>query len=178
MKKSSLLGAVCACLLSSGITTQVFASSILSPTSVINNTLGVWGGYSVETMIDQSGLITGFDSGVTDFDSYISSNPLHLSPSNSNTWASAYNATAGIVDFDLGSVFSVSDFAMWGDNGVGTTSAPKNFNLFSSVTPDFSSAVSLGSFIGAPSSNGDIPVQVFSFALTDARYIRFEIIDN
>lgn len=161
-------------------TANTLASVIVSPINIINNSLGEFPGYSDDRMIDQSGLSTGFTSGVTDFDTYISTNPTHLSTNSSRSYASPISVTSGVIDFDLGSIFTVNDFVMWGDNSLTSTSrGPKDFALYASMSSDFSGAINLGSFTSAtPPIPTNIPAEVFSFAATSARYIRLEIINS
>lgn len=58
--------------------TSTRASVVLSPIAVLQNTAGFCCDANDNgNMIDRSGLINPFVSGVTDFDSYIGQNPMH-----------------------------------------------------------------------------------------------------
>lgn len=61
-------------------------------------------------MIDQSGLSSSYTSGVTNFDTYLASNPTHNSTLTTG-WESGFAITTGNVDFDLGSSVTVSRMA-------------------------------------------------------------------
>ena len=94
------------------------AAAILSPTSVVANTLGeLAAGFEDENLINQSGLSSGFTSGVTDFGTYIGSSPTHLGPGNSGSvgYASPNSITTGDIEFDLGGVFQITRMVLWND---------------------------------------------------------------
>lgn len=101
--------------------TNVSSTEILSPAAVINNTLGEVNANTVAgNIINQSGLSASFTSRVTDFATYIAGNPTHAPLSSGNFLSTLIaNGTAGILDFDLGGLFGVSNFIMWGDNAGG-----------------------------------------------------------
>jgi len=157
------------------------ATAILSPNAVINNTLGVCcvGGEEFR-MIDQSGLSVGFNSGLSDLAVYLGAGPTHVANVFGTLWTS--NSRSGLVDFDLGSVYSVADFVLWNDaNQGGASSGIRNFRLHASLVADFSVSTLLGAFVGElgpPFPGPPIPAELFSFAAADARYIRLEIIDQ
>ncbi|MEZ5502865.1 MAG: PEP-CTERM sorting domain-containing protein [Halioglobus sp.] len=155
------------------------ATLILSPVATANNTMGQFSVLLAPgNMINQSGLNTPFVSGVTDYDSYIAANPTHANLASGNAFASPSGITSGSIDFDLGDIFNIDKFVLWSDNpGGDTSSAPKNFSLLASITSDFTSSISLGSFVGSVGSS-PIAAQVFSFDSTDARFVRWTIIDQ
>ncbi len=124
------------------------AEVIVSPASYFNNTMGVWSGNGgVNTMdlaIDQSGLSTGFVSGVTDLTSYLGANPTHQSTATSY-WISASGAAGGSVDFDLGSTLPITRFVLWQANEYADEQID-GFTIFTSSVSDFSSSTDVGSF--------------------------------
>ena len=92
------------------------ADVIRSPTSVISNSAGDYSAtFSSTNMINQSGLSVGFTSGVTNFDTYIASNPTETAY-DSNGWDSLPGPTYPItIGFDMGAVYSLSRLALWND---------------------------------------------------------------
>jgi hypothetical protein len=151
---------------------MVDASVILSPTSVVNNTFGeLHSSFAVTNLINQSGLSTGFVSGVTDFDAYLAGSPTHANPSFSSGGGFASqsnNVNTGTIDFDLGSIYTLHRFALWNDQDI---QALGNFTLEVSNDPGFATATSLGSFSGVV----DIPpivAQVFDLSDASGRYVR------
>src|SRR4030042_1951088 len=68
---------------------QIWAGQITSPTDVINNTMGEFSeSFRDDFMIDQSGLSSGFISGVVDFDIYLSGTPTHAFDQTNVGWGS------------------------------------------------------------------------------------------
>ncbi len=155
-------------------TTQVNADVVVSAVSTSNNTLGV--NKSPDQMIDQSGLLTPFTSGLTDLATYLGSNPLHASTNPGNLFASVANS--GSIDFDLGSAFNIGTFILWGDDQLAApqpNGSPKDFSLVGSLLPDFSVSTVLGSFTGAAANGSPILAQTFNFSGANVRYIRWNI---
>ena len=154
-------------LLSFAGSAPAFAGAILSPVAVVGNTLGLAGG-STGHLIDHSGLSANFISGQTDYDTYIGAGPTHAVVSASTGWASSANTTPGYLEFDLGSAFSISAFAMWTQN---SNLAVNNFTLISASDTGFTSGVTnLGTF------NAAIGLNAQSFAVTGAgEFVRLQV---
>lgn len=91
---------------------------MLSPTAVLGTDLGTFSGEVPLThLIDQSGIEIPFISGATDFDSYFApANQTFALNSPASNWQSAVDfdlPQQGWIDFDLGSVRTVSKLAIW-----------------------------------------------------------------
>ncbi len=157
-------------ILTSGI---INAGVITSPTAVISNDFGEYSGYSQDNMINQSTLSTGFVSGVTDFDTYASGNPM----ANCNNCSPYYFGQSGIasgnIDFDLGGIFSVDQFGLWNGSYRGIT----NVELFTSLTADFAISTSVGVFSPTYGGNANLDegLQVFDLLDTNAQFVRLSI---
>ena len=158
---------------------RAHADLVMSPVSVVNNTLGSFSAdYAPEYLIDQSGLSDSFTSGVTNFDSYISSNPRANTTGNQNHFFSSSGNTTGQMDFDLGDTFSIERLALWNIGG-STISNLNSFTVFTSETLDFSSATNAGTFSAHnTTSRAIVPVQVFDLTDSEARYVRMQINSN
>ncbi|WP_309734564.1 discoidin domain-containing protein [Chamaesiphon sp. OTE_75_metabat_556] len=142
---------------------------IFSPVSgVINN--GGPGFGSLADTYNQNGLATNFVSGVTDFDSYLALNPTHTFAYSGNEWFSNFGTQSTTVTYDLGSVRSIDRLALWNEDASGIG----RLNLaYSTDNITFSSlAAGLTPFNNA--LNSAYPADVFAFATTNARYVRFE----
>jgi hypothetical protein len=145
------------------------AQQIVSATSGTINSGGPGFGSLTDT-INQSGLSTGYVSGVTDFNSYIAGNPTHTVVFNGNEWFSNQGSNSASVTYDLGSAMGIDALALWNEeaSGIGT------LNLFSSL--DGVLFTSLGSF--NPTNNpldANYLAQVFNFGAVDTRYFRFDM---
>lgn len=130
-------------------------------------------GYGIEHSFDQSGLSINYVSGVTDFDSYIASNPYH-SYLAANDWFSSgsnwyQNAT---IEFDLGSVKSVDGFALWNEENAGIRQA--NVSI-SSDGVNFTSLMTVNPLWNNWTVTQYLP-ETFGFTAVDARYFRMELI--
>ena len=151
------------------------AGTIISPVAVINNTAGVVGdGISqITNAIDHSGLTIPFISGVTDFNTYIGTNPTHSwIYVDSAEWFSRPGVTAGTVDFDLGAAYTVNQLALWNEEFSGLLT----LNVTTSNDPLFGTGTVVGNF--NPTDNPfdqNYPAEVFALASTTAQYVRFEM---
>lgn len=119
---------------------------------------------------NQSGLSIGYTSLVTDFDTYIASNPLHDSLTQTNRWTST--SLPASIDFDLGGSYPIDRIAFWDQGtGIGSTLA---FTLIAADNAAFTNPTTLGNFnpvaVGDPSA---VAAQVFNFPSTQAQFVRF-----
>jgi hypothetical protein len=109
------------------------SSIILSPSSAAAFTDGsmtvrneFFGLYPLTNTVNQSGLLTGFTSGVTDFDAYMAGNPLHTylvgALGSGNEWFTDDDSRGAVLWFDLGQVWAVDRVALWNEetNGIGS----------------------------------------------------------
>ena len=149
------------------VSTEASASAISSPTAVIGNSMGT-AGDSTAHLIDESGLSILFTSGVTDFNTYIGSGPTHDVNADPNAWAGLGGPALGFLEFDLGSVYQLTDFVLWTQsNG----NAVDSFNLFSAPDASFSTGVTnLGAFNAAIG----LGAQVFAFSAT-SQFIKLQV---
>jgi hypothetical protein len=91
---------------------------MISPIEVTENTLGTYSQTNrVSKMLDQSGLVSRFNSGSTDFNTYFSSGQdLTANPASTNIWKSLATFTlplTGYLEFDLGKNYTVDQIAIW-----------------------------------------------------------------
>ncbi|GHF19114.1 hypothetical protein GCM10017044_12080 [Kordiimonas sediminis] len=154
----------------------VFAMSMSAHAAVIFSASGATinsggpGSGSIADTYNQSGLLSGYIDGVTDFDVYMATNPMHSFVFAGNEWFGNQGTTSASVTYDFGSVRSVDAVALWNEesSGIGI------LDLFWSVNNvDF---FSLSSGI-TPTDNplADYSADVFSFTSVDAQYIRFDM---
>ena len=147
------------------------AGVIFSPASGVINSGGPGFGTLTET-INQAGLLSNFVSGVTDFDTYLATNPLHTLVFSGNEWFSNSGTTSASVTYDLGSLTNIDRLALWNEesSGIGT------LDLFHSSDGINFAPLALGL---KPTDNpyADYPADVFSFASVNTRYIRFDMSD-
>jgi hypothetical protein len=133
--------------------------------------------YSPVHVRDQSGLSVGYTSLVTDFDTYIASNPTHFSASTAFSWLSN-NIVTGNFDFNLGGTFTIQSFALW-NNGENVGGNVAGFELLAANNAAFSGATSLGVFNATPSGpDTAVRPEVFTFNPTSAAFVRMRITSN
>ena len=151
---------------------------ILSPTAIASNTMGTFPccGYTDASMINHSGLLTPFVSGVTDFNTYLAGNPQHTVDSFCCEWFSPDGVMSGSVTFDLGGLYTVDRVAAWADEyaGFGTTNVLTSVNniafaLVGTFTPTNHPSLAEG----GPITYG---ADVAALIATQARYVRFDIL--
>lgn len=151
---------------------------MISPQSVVYNSMGEYNAdYSPQKMIDHSGLITDFTSGVTELSAYLENTYTGaVSDSYSNAVGSfASNGTTnGYIDFDLGGEYELTTFLLWNDSDY---QGINNFQLLVDDDPSFSNPKLLGNFSASYSSGWNIPLQQFTFNKATGRYVRLEIFD-
>lgn len=155
--------------LSLSVSLPSFAGVILSPISVDTNIVGSQGELNT---IDQTGLSATFLSGVSDFSSYIAGEPTHFLNGPGDSWTAPIGSLPGNLDFDLGSIYSLAQTALWtATSGFGID----NFDLFIASVVDFSDATLIGNFsaIETPQQSV-IGVQVFD-TVAVGRYIRMGV---
>ena len=128
---------------------------------------------------NQSGLSTGYTSLVTDFDTYIASNPTHNSNVSANKWSSGFGFLPGNFDFSLGGTFTIQSYALWGLGG-GQVEGIDAFDLLADDNAAFSSPTVLGSFTANLNTGPTTAVlpEVFTFAPTSASFVRMRITSN
>ena len=121
---------------------------------------------------NQAGLSSNYVSGVTDFDTYIASNPMHTWVFACCEWFSNQGASSASVTYDLGLTQGVNALALWNEesSGIGT------LDLYGSSDGISFFSLSLGlTPIDNPSGDFDYPAQVFNFSSANVRYIRFDM---
>jgi hypothetical protein len=158
-----------ACALVFLLSAPADAGFVLQSTAASTN-MGSSNGTSPTNAINQSGLSSGYTSGVTNFDAYIAANPTN-DGTNANRWISNAIAT-GNFDFTLSGPTIIESFALW-NNGAATSSV-QNFTLLAADDPSFGTFTLLGSFTAAQAT----APQVFTFTATSATYVRMQITSN
>lgn len=151
-----------------GFVNTATAGPIFSATSAVCNA-GCPGFGSLTETFDQSGLFTGYTSGVTDFDTYIASNPIHNLVFSGNEWFSNSGTSTATVTYNFGSVLGFDALALWNEDisGIGSLEL-----LISSDGSSFTSLVA-GLNPANNTDNVNYGAEVFSFGAVSAQYVRF-----
>lgn len=165
------IGAACLALaLTAGGSTAQGQAIVGAVDGVINS--GGPGFGSLANTWNQSGLLSNYVSGVTDFDTYIASNPMHTWIFSCCEWFSNENATSASVTYDLGLTQGINALALWNEesSGIGlldlygSSDGINFFSLSLGLTP-----------FDNPHGDFDYPAEVFSFSSANVRYIRFDM---
>jgi hypothetical protein len=147
----------------------VQAGVIIAPVGGVIDSGGPGSGSLADTY-NQNGLLTGYVNGVTDFDAYMALHPMHTLIFAGYEWFGNYGTDSAVVTYDLGSVMSISKLALWNEesSGIGL------LNLYWSTDNVTFSPLALGL---TPTDNplADYPADVFAFAPTSTRYVRFDM---
>lgn len=148
------------------------AGLIVSATNAFINSSGPGFG-SINDVINQNGLSIGYNSGVTDFDTYIASAPSHTIVFSGAEWFSNSGSRSASVTFDLGALLNIASFALWNEevSGIG------RLNVFYSADN-----ISFSQILNnvAPNNNPlntSYTAEVFSFDTITTRYLRFDMSD-
>jgi hypothetical protein len=151
---------------------SVPVGAIISPVSATIDAGGPGFG-SINDTVNQRGLTSTFTSGVTNFDTYLATTPLHTDIFAGFEWFSNAGTTGATVTYDLGAVITIDRLALWNEesSGIGTLSL-----LSSKDGVTFTPLVS-----GLhPTDNplADYPADVFAFTPTGARFVRLVASDS
>ena len=141
--------------------TALDAQTMLSPVAISGSNLGVYNDtVPFINMINQSGVLTPFVSGVTSFDTYFAKPGQVFAESGNGgiyNWSSELASDLGVqgyVDFDLGASYSISKVAIWNrsmksvklqvfDNANGPIQTADTFQLINRLSFTFSYAVDI-----------------------------------
>lgn len=152
-----------------GLVQSAAAGVIIAPTSGVINSGGPGFG-SLNNTFNQAGLLTSYMAGVTDFDAYLATNPLHSLIFAGYEWFGNLGAGSSSVTYDFGSVVTVDRLALWNEESTGIGL----LDLFYS-TDGVNFSPLLSGLVPTDHAVVNYPADVFSFAPTSMRYIRFDM---
>lgn len=146
------------------------AGPIFSAVSATINSGGPGFG-SINDTFNQNGLITGYTSGVTDFDTYIAGNPIHSLVFSGNEWFSNLGSQSASVTFNFGGLKSFDRLALWNEDFSGIGS------LTLLTSNDGFTFTNLVAGLSPPDNLNDANygADVFSFGAVTAQYVRFDM---
>lgn len=142
---------------------------IVSAVSGVINSGGPGFG-ALSSTFDQSGLLSGYTSGVTLFDTFLASGPLH-GTAFADEWFSNIGTTSASVTYNLGSVMNINRLALWNDEGVGAAT----FDLFGSVNGVDFFALALGLIPTDHTTLDPYLADVFGWAGQNLQFVRMDI---
>lgn len=146
------------------------AGVIVSASSAVINS-GAPGFGSIADTHNQNGLFVDYISGVTDFDAYISTDPLHTFVFTSSEWFSDTPRTSASVTYNLGAERRIAALALWNEEFAGAS----GFNLLSSRNGiNFSLVASALQPSDNPEDTKYGP-DVFSFSAVNAQFLRLDL---
>jgi hypothetical protein len=129
-------------------------------------------GTTISNITNQSGLSATYTSGVTDFDSYVSTT-IHNNGINTNFWV--FGGTSGVITFNLGASYTLDALALWPLNAASSVTV-RGFSLYADTDANTSNlGTLLGSFNAVDASSTPTAAQVFNFSATDTQYIQLQI---
>lgn len=170
-QRTLAVGAILLCMLFTAAISE--AGTIRSPVAAPVNTGGEFGATTdIGNTFDQSGLSSGFTSGVDDFDTYIATNPMHTPSFEDNEWFTPEGVNSATVIYDLGAEYSILRLALWNEDAAGI----ETMDVSTSNDVSFTTSTSVGSF--NPFDNPaviDYPAEVFDLMDSNARYVRLEV---
>lgn len=169
MSRPLVASAVLAAALS--VSATAWADVIISPNSVAASSSDPEAP-AINT-INQSGLLSPFVSGVTDFDAYMAGSPLH-DLAFETEWFSqeelVANNTSAVLTFDLGSVVTINRLALWNEEFAGIA----GFNLL--VSTDGLTYATVLSGV-SPTDNPidqNYAADIFALGTQSARFVRLD----
>ena len=183
-KLNKLKNIGCSLILTATSISTANAGVIISAThAVVNSGGGTWqeSGY-IENTYNQAGLYDNYQSGVTDFDSYIASSPFHTSDFNDNEWFSTLGSGAAPVSasvtYDLGSFNNINAVALWNEESAGiaildlfgSLDGVNFFSLANGLMPNDNPFD-----VNQPNADYRYSPEVFSLNAANLRYIRFDM---
>lgn len=170
MTRKWLIGALSA-LSIVGLTASAHAGPIISATSAVINSSGPGFGTLTETF-NQAGLLSGYTSGVTDFDTYLATNPQHTSTFGGFEWFSNSGSTSASVTYNLGAAQIIDAIALWNEesSGIGLLDLLTSLDGIT-FTPLLSGLLPTDNPLPPDTYGAD----TFSFAALSAQFIRFDM---
>ena len=161
------LGGLLVCL---GMAPQAQAGAIHSAVSAAVNSGGPGFG-SINDTFNQNGLLAGYTSDVTDFDTYIATNPLHSTVFSNFEWFSNEGSTSASVTYDLGDSLGFDAIALWNEesSGIGL------LDLFWSADNVTFATLATGLTPTNNPLNSDYGADVFNVGSSGMRYVRFDM---
>jgi hypothetical protein len=161
MKRFTLAAALAAASLAAG---SAEAAKMVAPVSVSTDAGDAGRFWTVDNIIDQSGLPLSYEPGVTEFEDYVTD--LRHNDSLNTRWLSRSGTSGATLTFDFGKVVRLGKLALWDDHS--TTNS-----LFRFSTPEL---LDFASFrpIDAVKNPGP-PPQVFDFRDVTTRYLTVSI---
>jgi len=145
------------------------ASPIIGAASATTNMGEV---FALANAINQVGLSPGYASGVTDFDTYVAG-AIHTSAPGTD-WVSASNPANGEVTFDLGSLMTIDQIAVWNFADNNPLFSVTQLTVLASVDAAFSSPTNLGTFSLSVPPLATTLAQLLNIGVTNAQFIRFQ----
>ena len=158
--------------------TGVARAFMVSPQKVVFNSMGSLdeSSYSAQNMIDHSGLVADFTSGVTELSTYLESADINHATDPHVMFVSPVGTTSGYIDFDLGGSYELTTFLLWNDKD---TQGINTFQLFIDDDESFTNPKELGPPEGFYASYGydgsEIPMQQFQLNKLKGRYVRLYV---
>ena len=126
--------------------------------------------------IDQSGFLTNYISGETEFDEFVATT---VAFETADSIGGIGPGRPGEIDFDLGLINRIDAIAIWNRRGREGGPALREFDLLVSLTEDFADPIEIGSFVLSPVPDDfRMPAEVFSFEPVPARYVRILATQN
>lgn len=163
MKRNLLAGLALAAVFSAA---SAQAAVIVAPVSVSVTSGGTVGPHwTVDNVIDQSGLVVGYTAGVTDFDAYLAKPPRH-SGELQTEWFSGRDSRSAQLTFDFGKEVTLYKLAIWDENNSSQQSmsiSTPALGLIRSFAPRETA--------GSPYPGGEI----FAFRPITTRYLTLDI---
>ena len=131
---------------------------------------------NIANTYNQAGLYNSYFDNVTDFDSYMDTNPYHTSDYNNQEWFS--KDTFASVVYDLGGFFNINAVALWNEesSGInlldlfGSIDGVNFFNLASNLRPTDSPYDE-----SLPFEDYRYTAEVFDTVAANLRFVRFDM---
>lgn len=117
------------------------------------------------------GLFEDYISGVTDFDTYLASEPIHSFEFEDYEWFSNTGSTSAVVSYDLGSVRNLLGMALWNEDAAGVGS----LNILGSTDGVNWQTLVTGASPTDSVAEANYGADVFSWNATNARFIKLEM---
>lgn len=139
---------------------------IIAPVSATIDVSGPGEG-SIADTYNENGLLSHYTPGLTNFDAYIATNPMHSLSFLNNEWFGNSGTTTAQVTYDLGSVKAINALALWNEESSGIG----RLDLTGSADGITFSAI--GTYSPFDNPLADYPAQVFTFSATSVQFVRF-----
>lgn len=156
------------------IASPAAAQAVVGATSVSSPSGSYGGGFELGNIINQSGLSSGYTSGLTNYATFVASTTISSSPDGGISGFTNANVLPQILTFSFGSTMTLDALAFFAVNNIGSVT---QFELYADSDGDFSNGT--GGLLGTFNPLGSVySAQSFTFAPVATSFLQLRALNT